>query len=434
VARRNSAPAPDLAFVNTDVIVVGAGLSGLVCARRLVEGGARVVVFEARDRVGGRLHTGNVGGQVVDLGGHLMTATQERLAALAEELGVESSIPDRTGKQRFPTGGFLAAFSQWFGVRRIEKLLAHHTSAELDQQTLSDYMEGTLNRVARERLSMHAELILASDPADVSLASYLDRMAVTGGFAPQGPELPGGGRERFFPGGAQELCVRLARDLDVRLSSSIGTIDQLDDRVRVDSNFEARRLVLAIPPVLVSKIRIDLPPAARGYVERAHVGGVVKIFVAYAHLFWRDAGWSGEAYRPTGSDVERSDELRAVRAVIANGNALVAFVVGREAARWASRDPDERRREVIDTLVAEFGEAARDVTDYVEADWAADAWSAGCVASTPVGVLSSGAAWGESFGRVHVAGTEAARVWTGYMDGAIEAGERAAAAALAELG
>jgi monoamine oxidase len=88
---------------------------------------------------------------------------------------------------------------------------------------------------------------------------------------------------------------------------------------------------------------------------------------------------------------------------------------------------------VIETLVEEFGDSARDAIDYVEADWAADPWSAGCVASTSIGVSSSGAAWGEAFGRIHVAGTEAARVWTGYMDGAVEAGERAAAEALVAL-
>jgi monoamine oxidase len=174
--------------------------------------------------------------------------------------------------------------------------------------------------------------------------------------------------------------------------------------------------VLAIPPALVRNIRVDLPPPARRFVDGVHTGGVVKVFVAYARPFWRDGGWSGEVYRPSGT----------VRATIANGNALVAFVVGREAARWAGRDPYDRKREVIDTLASEFGDAARDVVEYVEADWAADPWSAGCVGSTPVGVLASGATWGEPFGRVHIAGA-------GYMDGAIEAGERAASEALALL-
>jgi monoamine oxidase len=473
--------------LDADVIVIGAGLSGLLCARRLVEGGVRVIVLEARDRVGGRLHSGRVGGQLVDLGGHLMTATQDRLAALADELGLDSQIPDRSGKQRFPKGGLFAAFAQWRAVRRIEQMIANIESAgsrpsragasqreELDGRTLVEHLQTIRNSVARGRLALHAELVMATDPADLSLFAYLERMAVTGGFAPKG-ELPGGGRERYFPDGAQELANRIARDLqatstssadsgastraptpagsargscDIWFSSNVVEIAQSDDRVRVVVNagseciempdggfaerprmksYAAERVVLAVPPAVVRHMRVELPPAARAYVDGAKTGGVVKVFVAYERAFWRDAGWSGEAYRPAGSNAAGSEQLCAVRAVIANGNALVAFVVGREATRWGTRDGEERRREVIETLVAEFGEAARDVTDYVEADWAADPWSAGCVVSTPVGVLASGAAWGEAFGRVHIAGTEAARVWTGYMDGAIEAGERAAA-------
>lgn len=197
--------------LDADVIVIGAGLSGLVCARRLTEGGARAIVLEARDRVGGRLYSGVVAGRVIDLGGHLMTATQDRLAALADELGVETEIPDRSGKQRFPKGGLFAALAQWRAVRRIERMIetmgAGTTSQRtglgsgdvepdpaLDQASLAEHLGGIRNSIARERLALHAELILAADPADISLLGYLERMAVTGGFAPQG-ELPGGGRE-----------------------------------------------------------------------------------------------------------------------------------------------------------------------------------------------------------------------------------------------
>ena len=73
---------------DADVIVIGAGLSGLLCATRLVAGGARVRVLEARDRVGGRLLGCEVGGALFDLGGQWWTRGQTRLAALADELGI----------------------------------------------------------------------------------------------------------------------------------------------------------------------------------------------------------------------------------------------------------------------------------------------------------------------------------------------------------
>ena len=112
---------------------------------------------------------------------------------------------------------------------------------------------------------------------------------------------------------------------------------------------------------------------------------------------------------------------------------LLAFVVGAAAEAWQRRDPSDRRGEVLDALGELFGDAARAPRDYLEADWAAEPWSAGCVASTPPGALAAGAVWRGAHGRIHLAGTEAAVRWPGYMEGAIEAGERAAADVLAAL-
>lgn len=416
----------------SDVIVVGAGLSGLVCARRLVERGVSVKVLEARDRIGGRLHSVPFAGQVIDLGGHIMTATQYRLASLVEEFGVESAIATRAGKPRYPRGGLWAAFATWRATRHIEKLVARHIEKSvardgdsgrdvdarrrvdatraagapqveatrgLERMTVAEYLAARVRHpVVRERVALHAQLIFAAEPEDIDFLAYLDRLKRTGGFSPDGPELPGGGRERYFPGGAQQLATKLADGLDIRLSTTVRTLEDLD----------AKRIVLAIPP-----------SAMRGFIENAfvantHVGSVVKVFVAFDKPYWRDGGWSGEIYCPRGT----------VRATFAHDNIITAFVVGREARRWNDRAPAERRDDVFEIISNAFG--PREPIDYLEADWSS---YGGCVASTkpftPV--------WRGPHGRVHIAGTETASAWPGYMDGAIESGERAAAEVLAAL-
>lgn len=413
-----------------DAVVVGAGLSGLVCARRLGEAGARVLVVEARDRVGGRLWTGSVGGQTVDLGGQWLTATQDRLVALAAELGVPTFQHDRSGRAQFPPGGLVTAFAQWRAIRRIKRAIARLPAADpaaLDRESLADYFARSVrNPIARARLALHAEAVFAADPADLSLLAYLDRLRTTGGFAPEGPDLPGGGREHRFDGGAQRLAIALAASLDVRLGEPIDEITDTGTHVTARGprgEHVARHLVLALPPVLVRAIRVELAEPARRFVDSIRVGSVVKVFAAYARPFWRDAGWSGEAYVPAGT----------VRVTVPIGNTLCAFVVGREAARWAARDLAERRADVIATFASQFGEAAREPLDYLEVDWGADRWSGGCVAAMPPGVLSRGAAWSASHGRIHLAGTETSPIWPGYMDGAVVAGERAASTVLAAL-
>jgi monoamine oxidase len=428
-----------------DAIVVGAGLSGLVCARRLVAAGRDVIVMEARPRVGGRLWSGEVGGAIVDLGGQWLSVDQPRLLALAAELGVASAPQPRAGRvvdDSRRAGGLFAqlaaAIAQWRAARRIGRMMqmipadapaTAPDAAALDAVALGPWLAGTIgNPVARERIALHAELVFAADPAGLSLLAYLARLGTTGGFAPRGPDLPGGGRDHRFVGGAQRLALQLAEELGdaVQLGAPALVVDDGAAGSLVvrgpAGDRAARRVVLAVPPRLAVRIAPTLPEPVRRLGAAMQAGSVVKCFAAYHRAFWREAGLSGEAYRTRG----------AVRAVVdaspPDGAApvLLAFVVGGAAEAWRARDPAERRQEILDTLGALFGDPARAPLDYLEADWAAEPWSAGCVAGTPPGALAAGAAWRGSYGGIHLGGTEAAVRWPGYMEGAIEAGDRAA--------
>src|SRR5512140_2137598 len=409
-----------------DAIVIGAGLSGLVCARRLAGAGASVIVVDARSRVGGRLWNGKVGDAVVDLGGQWLSVDQPRLLALATELGVPSVAQRRDGRPVLDDGGrahglcsqLATAGSQWRAVRRISRMMraippeapaGARDAAALDAIALGPWLAGTIgNPIARARIAMHAELVFAADPAGLSLLAYLARLGTTGGFAPPGPDLPGGGRDHQFVGGAQTLAVRLAEALGdaVRLGEPALAIEpdgaSLVVRTPTGSH-AARHVVLALPPSLAIRIAPALPAPLRQLAAAMQRGSVVKCFAAYDRAFWRDAGLSGEAYRPHGT----------VRAVVDAStpedgtSVLLAFIVAAAAAAWHERDPERRRREVLDTLAELFGEPARAPLDYLEVDWSVEPWSAGCVAGTPPGALILGATWRGPHGRVHLAGAEA---------------------------
>ena len=94
-----------------DVVVVGAGLAGLCAARELVQRGATCVVLEARDRVGGRTLSQPLAGETIDLGGQWIGPTQNRLAALAKELGIATFPQYHSGRKLLSWGGKLTSYT-----------------------------------------------------------------------------------------------------------------------------------------------------------------------------------------------------------------------------------------------------------------------------------------------------------------------------------
>ena len=162
------------------------------------------------------------------------------------------------------------------------------------------------------------------------------------------------------------------------------------------------------------------------------MGSLLKTTTIYDRPFWRDEGLSGSSMLSG----------RALRSTFDNTpdtgqpGAILGFVSGTRSRGWSLRPEDERRADVIADLADLFGERAAEPIDYFEQDWPSEEWSrGGPVAFTPPGVLLDfGSTMREPVGPIHWAGTETATYWTGYMEGAVQAGERAAREVLEALG
>jgi monoamine oxidase len=158
---------PDSRTQEADVVVVGAGLAGLTAARRLSARGVSVVVVEARDRVGGRVHNHDIGdGKVVEVGGQWIGPTQDRLAALAAQLGVDTFPTHGEGHNLIEYGGAVRRYSGTIprinpavlldverAQRRLNRLARGvplpapweaANAAKLDGQTLATWMRRNL--------------------------------------------------------------------------------------------------------------------------------------------------------------------------------------------------------------------------------------------------------------------------------------------------
>ena len=200
-----------------------------------------------------------------------------------------------------------------------------------------------------------------------------------------------------------------------------------------NGSVRAGRAIVAVPPTLAGRIRYSpaLPPLRDQLTQQVPMGYVIKVQIAYPEPFWRAEGLSGSVFS---LDDEVSVIFDNSPSDLGCG-VLLGFLEGRHARRAGKLPPEQRKELVLSALAKFFGPRAAEPDEYVEKDWAAEEWSRGCyVGYTPPGVLTAyGPAIRAPIGPIHWAGTETATVWNGYMDGAIQSGERAAREALAAI-
>lgn len=448
--------------MDTDVIVVGAGLAGLTAARRLSHSGRRVRVLEARERVGGRTHTIRLPltGVSVDVGGQWVGPNQPHIMALIHELGLETFPTHDDGRNLALLGGkvlkyrglipplpphVLADYAllerKFLALSRTVPLAAPWTApgaAELDAQTFDTWISRNAHTPqTRALMRLYAGGVFSADAAEMSLLHALTYTAHGGGI--NGHTLTRGHalQDRVL-GGAQAIAQRLADGLDdVRLDSPVTRIEQDDSGVTLHTpqgTHRAAHAVLAVPPALWSGVPFDPPlPARRAQLQqRLPMGAVVKFMAVYERPFWRDSGLSGLAISDTGPVTVTFDNSPPQ----GTPGVLLGFIEGGHARELMELGEDARRDAALHSLARLFGDQALRPLETVQRDWAAEAHSGGCYGALfgPGVWTGYGPALREPVGRLHWAGAETAQVWMNYMDGAVESGERAAGEVLARGG
>ncbi|HWJ66067.1 MAG TPA: FAD-dependent oxidoreductase [Nocardioides sp.] len=469
-ARVNAATLQGPLPPRVDVVVVGGGIAGLVAARQVAASGRSVLVVEARDRVGGRVlnHELATGG-TIEAGGAFIGPTQTHIKALADELGIATFKEYVDGNNVYVSSNPLIGRQEYQGtvppdptilldaavaLQQLNSFAAempvdapweHPRAAEWDRITLADWIRAnTVNSAGIENLiRAWTQPGFGADPDQLSLLYVIHYIACSGdethvGTFERNSDVVGGAQESRFVGGSQRVPLALADQLGSRvaLDAPVSRIEHLDGRVRVHTargRVSAQRVIVTATPEQVLGIDFapGIPAGRRTLLSGMQMGRLMKCDAVYETPFWRTDGLTGFGIADSG----------AVRVAFDNGvqdtdhGILLAFVGGATWRQYGTLSLVERRAAVLQGFARMFGDQALRPIEYTEHDWTHERWTrGGPVAICPPNVMASyGQHVREPFGRVHWAGTETSTYWTGYMDGAVRSGERAAVEVLENL-
>ncbi|RVX74376.1 hypothetical protein B0A52_01501 [Exophiala mesophila] len=456
----------DTVTYTADVVVVGAGLSGLVAAAKLTEKKISCIVLEARDRVGGKTYSKPVlsGGSSTEAGAAWINEhTQPHIYKLVQRFGLDTVtqyaqgidiLSDRSGIiHTSPTGAsFLEALDKDGSILNIMQELSAQSSkvdlynikqgnANFEDMPLSEWLEKQgLKRGTDEWAFFRAFVaaLLGVEPDEISTLYWFDYIKSGLGLESLGSDGPEGAQYRRVRQGNQTVSIRLAQELapdSLRLNSPVRSIEQqYDGFVLVttygDRKFRAKKVIISVPTPLYRSISFSPPlPAEKAeYVNSTFNGDYAKVSLIYSEPWWRNLGLSGiftDLNGPVCFSRDTSFEQD-------KQYSITCFVVGEICRQWAKLSTTQRKDTILDSLTRMVGEkGARFVRTYLdvrETNWMPEIWSLGapCPVPGPGTWLRLGDSLRTPFQNLHFVGTETAFIWKGYMDGAVSAGERGA--------
>jgi monoamine oxidase len=435
----------------TRVVIAGGGLAGLSAARELLRRGMAVHLLEARDRLGGRVHTlRDSDGVHVEAGGEFIDRPHAAIRTLAADVGLPLRAVVRGGFGLALDDGhritrFATAARPWRALaRRLRSFVEWHrdagatwdtaTAAAIARRSVGDLVpRASTPRQVRAVVESLRGFYLA-EPDALSALVLVDQLL--------DGEAPGRTRSSRVAGGNDRLIDALAGALPRRgridRGCAVRAVTQHARGVRVvvtgaggrQHEIAADYAILAVPPPLVAACVFDPPlaPRQRAALAALSMGAATKISLRFDRAWWRRRGRPRGfgSNLPCGAVWEAAEQQRA---------AVLTLLGGASAsARLARMSHDPRKVTALLRWLGTPPGAGRAVGAAVS--WERERWSGGGYAVFGPGfdprerrLLAA------AHGRVLFAGEHTSEHWQGFMNGAVESGQAAARdlAALARL-
>ncbi len=377
-----------------DVVVVGAGVAGLSAARLLQDAGRRVVVLEARDRLGGRVHTERVGGRVTDLGASWIHGVDgSAVAEAARAFGLPTveftvggyQVDSRPIAYHAPDGSRMtdaeaARFAS--DVHAVDQTLVGVIGDSGPTDSYRDVVERAVaeqgweaDRAERVREHLaHRSEEQYGVAADELAAHGLDDDTIEGD-------------EVVFPHGYDELPARLAEGLDVRLGHAVTAVSRDAEAVVVTTAddasavpFVAGAAVVTVPVGVLQAGTITFDPALpdrhREALGRLRMNAFEKVVLRFPERFWDEDVYAVRQLGPAGRWWHSWYDLTRI-----DGEpTLLTFAAGPVARAIRGWSVEQVTASVLEQLRRLYGDRVGEPTSVLVTAWQDDPWARGSYA------------------------------------------------------
>ncbi|MET0978940.1 MAG: NAD(P)/FAD-dependent oxidoreductase [Paeniglutamicibacter terrestris] len=443
-----------MTILDRDVVIIGAGPSGLTAAYELRKAGKSVAVLEARDRVGGRTWSQNMDGATIEIGGQWISPDQTGLYSLIEELGIETFerykegasvyLADDGTRSVYTGDDFPVAESTVAEMNKLIKEMdrltaqvdpdapwAHPQAAELDMISFHHWLRTiSSDEVACNNVGLFIAGGMLTKPAHTfSALQALLMSSSAGSFSNLVDEdfiL-----DRRMVGTMQGVSIAVAQRLgdDVFLNNPVLKLDWSEDGVTAygtDVTVNAKKVIIAVPPNLYSRISYNPPLPRRQHVTHQHqsMGLVIKVHAVYETPFWREEGLSGTCFGPSAIVQELYDNTYHEETT----GTLVGFISDLQADAMFLLPEAERKDAILASMAKFLGAKALEPSVFYLSDFGAEEWTRGAYATSYDlgGLFRFGPDQNKNVGPIYFSSSDLAGEGYQHVDGAVRMGRRTA--------